>query len=155
MEKWVVVVDDDIVNLKRTGTILSGNGIHATAVRSGKALLEFLRTGTPDLILLDVLMPEMDGLETLRRLRAEGGPSRDIPVIMLTADEDPQTRIACLRAGAADYIRKPYDADALIRRVRAVLDRDPDSEVNRGAAEDGKADLAAVAALLEKQEIPP
>jgi len=63
MEKWVVVVDDDIVNLKRTGTILAENGIHATAVRSGKTLLEFLKANTPDLILLDILMPEMDGLE--------------------------------------------------------------------------------------------
>lgn len=156
MEKWIVVVDDDIVNLKRTGTILSENGIHTTAVKSGKALLDLLRSNTPDLILLDLMMPEMDGLETLRRLREGTGPAAGTPVIMVTADENPNTRTACIRAGAVDYIRKPFDADVLVDKVRDILDRNGCPEAPAGQAPEpyGKTDLRTTAALLEKQDIP-
>lgn len=147
MEKWVVVVDDDIVNLKRTGTILSQSGIHATAVKSGKALLEFLRSNTPDLILLDVLMPEVDGMETLRRLREENGPAAAIPVMMLTADNSPDTREACLRLGAEDYLLKPYGAEELLRRVQQVLGTERKEKY-------GTTELGAVVSFLEKQDIP-
>ena len=156
MGKWVVVVDDDIVNLKRTGMILSGKGIHATAVKSGKALLDFLRSNTPDLILLDVLMPEMDGMETLRRLRELPGPAAEIPVAMLTADEQPDTRDVCMRLGAVDFIRKPYDADALVSRIRDILGQDASREepADNKPEQDGKTELEAVAAYLENQEVP-
>ena len=147
MEKWVVVVDDDIVNLKRTGTILSQSGIHATAVKSGKALLEFLRSNTPDLILLDVLMPEMDGMETLRRLREENGPAAAIPVMMLTADNSPDTREACLRLGAEDYLLKPYGTEELLRRVQQALGTERKEKY-------GTTELGAVVSFLEKQDIP-
>ena len=156
MEKWVVVVDDDILNLKRTGAILSEGGIHATAVKSGKALLEFLRSKTPDLILLDVLMPEMDGLETLRRLRGSACPAAGIPVMMMSADERPETRAACLQSGAVEYLQKPYDGDLLISRVRDVLSRGgcAQAPVHEEGAAGWKADMETVAALLESQDMP-
>jgi len=156
MEKWVVVADDDVVTLKKTGAVLSGNGIHATAVKSGKALLEFLRSNTPDLILLDVLMPEMDGLETLRRLREKPGLTAGIPVIMMSADERQETRAACLRAGAIDYIPKPFDEEALLSKVCDILcqDRFAQAPLHREPEPGRKADMETVTALLEKQETP-
>ena len=156
MEKWVVVVDDDIVNLKRTGTILSESGIHATAIKSGRALLDFLKSNTPDLILLDVMMPEMDGLETLRRLRQAQGPAACIPVIMITADENPGTRTVCFQLGAVDYIQKPYDADSLIIKIRDAFTRaeslDSSSPGKPNPRE--KADLGSIITVLENQEAP-
>ena len=155
MEKWVAVVDDDIVHLKRTGTILSENGIHATAVKSGKALLDFVRSNTPDLILLDVMMPDMDGPETLRRLREGYGPAADVPVIMVSADDDPETKAACLRMGAADFIRKPFETDFLIRRITDILETDlAPQEPARGETNPARADLGTVAAFLEKEDTP-
>ena len=134
MEKWVVVVDDDIVNLKRTGKILSGQGIHATAVRSGKALLAFL----------------------LRRLRQEPGPASAVPVLMISADERENTRDACLRLGALDFIPKSCDVEVLLRRIGEVLggDRTPAEPAGAGEKPEGKAELGSVAAFLEKQDIP-
>ena len=149
MEKWVVVVDDDIVNLRRTGSVLSQSGIHATAVKSGKALLEFLRSNTPDLILLDVLMPDMNGMETLRRLREGDSPASAIPVIMMTADDSPETREACLQLGAADYLMKPFSAEELVSRVKAAY-RTEKKETGKY----GTTDLGTVVSFMEKQDIP-
>jgi len=156
MEKWVVVVDDDSVNLKRTGTILSENGIHATAVKSGKALLEFLRSNRPDLILLDVLMPGMDGPETLRLLRGESGPAAGIPVIMITAAEDPEIQAACLQLGAVDYIRKPYSAELLLGRVWKVLGPDaaPVGQAYHEPEPYGVTSLGSVVDFLETTDAP-
>ncbi len=65
---WIAVVDDDVMNLKMAGKILSGNGMRVTALKSGTALLEYLRENRPDLILLDIKMPGMDGFATMERL---------------------------------------------------------------------------------------
>ena len=156
MEKWVVVVDDDVVHLKKTGTILSENGIHATAVRSGRALFDLLRTQTPDLILLDIRMPEMDGPEILRRLRDGGGAAAQVPVIVITADGNPDTEASCLRLGAAGFMRKPCGADELIGRVRDALGPDsaPEAPAEGKPELHGKADLETVVAFLEKQDVP-
>lgn len=156
MEKWVVIADDDIVNLKRTGTILSENGIHVTAVKSGKALLSFLESNTPDLILLDVLMPEMDGPEVLRCLRERSGPAAGIPVMMITAVDQPETKAACFRLGAADYLLKPYDAVQLTGRVRRILSRTgyPEAPVSGEPGLDMNAGLGTVTAFLEKDNMP-
>ena len=83
MADWIIVVDDDVANLKMAGTILSRHHMRVTALRSGRALLEYVRDNKPDLILLDVRMPEMDGFETMRRLKQQMTPGREIPVIFL------------------------------------------------------------------------
>ncbi len=120
----IVVVDDDIVNLKTAGNILSEHGMRVTAFSGGQAMLDYIAAGNrPDLILLDVLMRGIDGFETLRLLRKYEKENRtqEIPVIYLTADEDKEAEAKGLEEGALDYIRKPFDPDALIRRIRNIL----------------------------------
>ena len=119
-EKWVIVVDDDISNLKIAGTILSEADMRVTALNSGTALLDYIREGnSPDLVLLDVLMPVLDGFGTMKRLREE--LHSDIPVIFLTADENSETAERGKNIGAADFIRKPFEAEMLVSRVQRVL----------------------------------
>ncbi|MCR5725048.1 MAG: response regulator [Treponema sp.] len=127
MADWVVVVDDDITNLKMAGHILSKANMRVSAVKSGTALLDFIkqeRDETPDLILLDVMMPEMDGFETMRQLKAwekEQGKS-DIPVIFLTADEDTNSAATGLALGAMDFIKKPFLPELLTIRVQHIIE---------------------------------
>ena len=121
---WVAVVDDDIPNLKIAGSVLSENGMRVTALNSGRALTERVKGGMkPDLILLDILMPDMDGFETLAELRRLEGaaPCKPVPVIFLTADDNKETREKALSLGAADIIQKPFDADTLVRKAESIL----------------------------------
>lgn len=121
MADWIYVADDDLANLKMAGHILSRSGMRVTAFRSGRALLDALDQGVPDLILLDVRMPAPDGFETLTLLRrSERG--REVPVIFLTADEDPETESRGLRLGAMDFIKKPFVPDVLALRVRHTIE---------------------------------
>lgn len=124
MPAWIIVVDDDVTNLKIAGQILSKNNMRVTALRSGKSLLDYVRqNGAPDLILLDLNMPEMDGFETLsnfRDLEKELGLS-DTPIVFLTADEDRTNESKGFEMGVSDYIRKPFDPDVLVRRVNNIV----------------------------------
>ncbi len=125
MADWVVVVDDDYTNLKMAGHILSKNNKRVTALRSGEQLLECIQGNAPDIILLDINMPEMDGFETLTRLREleQIRQIEEIPVIFLTADEDVSTESRGFQMGVSDYIRKPFDPDVLVRRIDNILDK--------------------------------
>ncbi len=124
MSDWIIVVDDDVTNLKMAGQILSKNNMRVTAVRSGHALLDYVRDkGAPDLILLDINMPDMDGFETYekyRELEHEIGVA-DTPIVMLTADEDKTSESRGFEMGVSDYIRKPFDPDVLVRRVGNII----------------------------------
>ena len=124
MSSWIIVVDDDVTNLKMAGQILSKNNMRVTAVKSGQSLLDYVRQkGAPDLILLDIKMPEMDGFETYRRFRElekELGIG-ETPVVMLTADEDRANESRGFEMGVSDYIRKPFDPDVLVRRVENIV----------------------------------
>ena len=119
---WVLVVDDDISNLKIAGHVLSKNKMRVTALRSGKALLEFVKDNKPDLILLDVEMPEMDGFATIEKMKAMGSGIADIPVIFLTGRDDQAAETKGLKLGAMDFIRKPFAADILCMRVKHCID---------------------------------
>ena len=119
---WVVVVDDDVANLKMAGTILSRQHMRVTALRSGKALLDYVGENRPDLILLDIRMPDMDGFETLRRLKSGSSPARDIPVIFLSADENNESETKGLALGAVDFIRKPFVPEVLTLRVKHTIE---------------------------------
>ena len=126
MAYWIIVVDDDTANLQMAGLILSKNDMRVTALRSGKALLDYIASkGQPALILLDINMPGMDGFETLDRLRKwEHAQGRDeTPVIFLTADEEAQTERQGFEAGVADYIRKPFDSEILLRRIHNIISK--------------------------------
>lgn len=124
MVDWVIVVDDDETNLKMAGHILSRAHMRVTAMKSGEALIDYIREKeVPDLILLDVKMPGMDGFETLAGLRKmEKG--KMVPVIFLTADEKEDTEVRGLTAGAMDFIKKPFVPEVLTVRVRHMIDLD-------------------------------
>jgi putative two-component system response regulator len=104
------------------GTILSRQHMRVTALKSGRALLDYVRDNRPDLILLDVRMPEMDGFETLRRLKQETSSGQEIPVIFLTADENAESEMRGLELGAMDFIKKPFVPEVLTLRVRHIIE---------------------------------
>lgn len=119
---WVVVVDDDVTNLKMAGHILSKEHMRVTALKSGRALLDYVRDNRPDLILLDIRMPEMDGFETMSLLKAQLPPGQEIPVIFLTGDESAESETRGLRLGARDFIKKPFVPDVLTLRVKHTIE---------------------------------
>ncbi|MBQ9008440.1 MAG: response regulator [Clostridia bacterium] len=123
MEDWIIIVDDDTISLKLAGSFLSKAGKRVTALNSGAELLEYVRAyGCPDLILLDIYMPGMDGLETFRRLKEQLPQDREVPVIFLSWDESDGAEIKGLESGAMDFIRKPFSPDVLLNRVQRALD---------------------------------
>ncbi len=152
MAEWVVVVDDDVANLKMAGFILSKKNMRVSALKSGSGLLEFIKDNTPDLILLDIHMPQMDGFETLRRLREMQKDREEIPVIFLTADEDEEAETRGLQAGAVDFIKKPFVPDVLTLRVKHMIElirlqRDLASEVEKKTKENERLSLHVVKTL--------
>ena len=123
MADWVIVVDDDLTNLKMAGHILSKSGFRVSAVKSGQAMLDYIATnGAPDLILLDINMPGMDGFETLKRLREQEAGKNETPVIFLTADENESSETKGLSLGAMDFVKKPFVPEVLALRVRHIID---------------------------------
>ncbi|MFX8219071.1 response regulator, partial [Acinetobacter baumannii] len=80
----------------------------------------------PDLVILDLMLPDMDGLEVCRRIRSLQGPAAQVPVLMLTAKGDPMDRIIGLELGADDYLPKPFEPRELLARIRAILRRRTD-----------------------------
>ena len=151
---WVVVVDDDVTNLKMAGHILSKQQMRVTALKSGRALLDYVRNNTPDLILLDIRMPEMDGFETLRLLRQQEVPGQEIPVIFLTSVENFEYEMKCLELGAMDFIKKPFIPGVLISRVKHIiqlvrLQRNLSEEVELKTQENENLSLRIVQTLAE------
>ena len=119
MNCWIVVVDDEALSLTNAKNLLNEQDMRVSCLRSGQDLLKFMAKNEPDLILLDILMPEMDGFETyhaLRQMEEETGRKKT-PVIFLTGAEDSETERRGLKAGASDFIRKPFNRDILIRRI--------------------------------------
>ncbi len=118
-DQRVLVVDDepDIIDL--AAMYLGSEGFLVSRARNGKEALDQVRADPPDLVILDVMLPGMDGWEICRRLRA----SSDVPIIMLTARGDPIDRVVGLELGADDYIVKPFHGRELVARARAVLRR--------------------------------
>lgn len=116
----LLLVDDEEPNRLLLGRRLTQQGYAVTAVDGGRAALQALRTASIDLVLLDLQMPDMDGLATLDAIRIE--PDYDhIPVLMLTASKLRQSVVHCLSLGAADYVIKPVDPPQLFYRVRRQL----------------------------------
>lgn len=116
----ILVVDDDSMNLRFAQRML-GDHYEVSCVSSGRAALEFLQANTPALALLDIHMPEMDGFELLKRIRSmpEG---ENLPVVFLTADNDRETEIQVFKAGALDYIQKPFVPDVVLQRLNRILE---------------------------------
>jgi two-component system, OmpR family, response regulator ChvI len=115
----IALVDDDKNILASVSLLLEQEGYHVRTFADGASALTALSATPPDLAILDIKMPRMDGLELLRRLRQNG----DLPVIFLTSKDEEIDELMGLNAGADDYIRKPFSQRLLLERVKAVLRR--------------------------------
>jgi two-component system alkaline phosphatase synthesis response regulator PhoP len=119
--KRVLVVDDDAKTVELVKLYLNRDGYRVLTAGDGIEALRLAREGYPDLIVLDIMLPGVDGLEVCRTLRAES----DVPIIMLTARTTDQDKLAGLDLGADDYVTKPFSPRELAARVRAILRRLP------------------------------
>lgn len=119
MAKKILLVDDDALMRRSLGFNLEQAGFQVASAASGEAALGLIQSNPPDLVLLDINMPGMDGMDTLKRLRLE----LNAPVIFVTARRRELDEILGLELGADDFITKPFDFDVLLARVKAVLRR--------------------------------
>ncbi len=119
-ENRILIVDDTPANIQTLTAILKANGYQISVATNGKQALDVLARVHPDLILLDVMMPEMDGYETCRRLKADEQLSQ-IPVIFLTAKTETADIVQGFELGAVDYVTKPFNTHELLARVRTHL----------------------------------
>jgi DNA-binding response OmpR family regulator len=119
MPQTILVVDDEPEIVKLVRAYLEGAGYRVVTAKDGREALLVARHEKPDLIILDLTMPEMDGLEFTRRLRRE----KNTPIIMLTARVEETDRVIGLELGADDYVTKPFSPREIVARVRAVLRR--------------------------------
>lgn len=117
--KKVLVVDDEVKIIRLTRDYLENAGYSVLSAGSGEEALAVARVEKPDLVVLDLGLPNMDGLDVCRRLRA----SSNTPIIMLTARDEESDKLVGLELGADDYITKPFSPKELVARVRAVLRR--------------------------------
>lgn len=120
MLKTVWIVDDDVMNLRMAEFILSQEQYEVVKLESGFECLRLLKKKTPDLILLDVQMPLMNGIKTLEAIRADR-ETKDIPVVFLTASADTETVVEAGRLGVVDYVVKPFMPQELLKRVEKAL----------------------------------
>jgi len=113
----ILIVDDEPLNITIAGKVLEKKGYRIISASNGFEALALAEVELPDLILLDIMMPEMDGFEVCEKL-AEIDAAKDIPVIFLTAVSDRESLIRAFRKGGRDYVRKPFYADELLARVQ-------------------------------------
>jgi two-component system response regulator MprA len=116
----ILVVDDDRAVRESLRRSLQFNGYQVELAADGQQALDFLASNRPDAMVLDVMMPRLDGLEVARRLRSTGD---DLPILVLTARDAVSDRVAGLDAGADDYLPKPFALEELLARLRALLRR--------------------------------
>lgn len=151
VSRTILVADDErnIVDLVRM--YLRNEGFEIETAANGREALEKARASQPSLVLLDIMMPEIDGLEVCRVLRKE----TDIPVIMLTARSDDVDKVVGLELGADDYISKPFNPRELVARVKAVLRRSEGGTRKANALEVGdlKVDIAGREAAIAGRPI--
>lgn len=121
--KRILIVDDDPRNLFVLATVLEDHGATIYDAENGEVALERLKELIPDLILMDIMMPVMDGYETIKAIRQDEG-LKDIPIIALTANALKEDRIQCINIGANDYITKPVDYDTLLHLVKTWTMKD-------------------------------
>ena len=135
----ILVVDDIANNLKVVGDMLEREGYGVTFAISGKQALDRVKTARPDLILLDLMMPEMDGLQVCKRLKADADRA-EIPIIFLTASHERENLLEAFDSGAVDYLTKPFYLPELLARVRTHLE-----------LKQAKEDLAHLNSVLEQK----
>ena len=116
----VLIVEDDEFNRDLLQRRIKQSGFNTACASNGKEALEVLENEKFDLLLLDLMMPGIDGIEVLKRLKADAKHAR-IPVIMVSALDDSESIATCMRYGATDYITKPFNAVLLRARIESVL----------------------------------
>ena len=141
MPEKILIVDDDVDTLKLVGLIVQRQGYEVRVASSGSQALSMLQNEIPDLLLLDIMMPEMDGYELARKLR-EDPNTAEVPIIMFTAKSQLDDKVAGFEAGADDYLTKPTQPRELLAHIKAVLARTskgrqpavptPSSQLERG-----------------------
>jgi DNA-binding response OmpR family regulator len=119
MARHILIVDDDTLLRRSLAFNLEQAGYHTSTAATAEDALAQMSLDLPDLVLLDIGLPEMDGLDVLRRLRQQ----TDVPVIFLTARRRELDQVVGLELGADDYVTKPFDVDVLLARIKAVLRR--------------------------------
>jgi two-component system phosphate regulon response regulator PhoB len=122
MPETILVVDDERDIAGAIEHVLRKEGFRVLVASDGKAALEFARRERPELVILDLMLPEISGLEVLKLLKADAS-TRGIPVILLTARTDEIDRVLGFELGADDYVTKPFSVRELVLRVRAVIKR--------------------------------
>jgi len=131
--KTIMVVDDEKRLVSLVESYLTQDGYHVVSAYNGKEAIKVAQKEKPDLIVLDVMMPEMDGYEFMRKHRAEN----NTPIILLTARVDDEEKVIGLEVGADDYMTKPFRPRELVARVRAVLrragEKEPSAKVLKAA----------------------
>jgi DNA-binding response OmpR family regulator len=115
----ILVVDDDAPSVKMISFLLREEGYEVSTADNGATALEVIDRESPDLVVLDVMMPHLDGFEVCRRIRQK----MDVPIIFLSAKGETVDRVAGLQLGADDYLAKPFEPSELLARVKAVLRR--------------------------------
>ena len=138
MKGGVLIVDDDLALAEMLGIVLRQEGLEVSHVADGGEALAVFRSSRPDLVLLDVMLPTMDGMEVCRRIRAESG----VPIVMLTARTDTIGIVVGLESGGDDYVVKPFMPQELIARLRARLRRGDEPEPERLEIGDLQIDVA-------------
>ncbi len=118
-ETTILIVDDEASIVEIVTLYLTQAGFAVESAHDGRSALRAMGNRMPDLVILDVMLPEVDGLEITRRVRAEG----ETPIILLTARREEADRIEGLELGADDYVVKPFSPQELVSRVKAVLRR--------------------------------
>lgn len=113
----LLIVDDHLDNVRSLSLLLSNSGYAVRKATSGEMALETIQVAKPDLVLLDVRMPEMNGYEVCQRLKANPA-TRDIPIIFLSASNDTDDKVQAFNMGGADYVTKPFQAEEVLARVR-------------------------------------
>ena len=127
----LLMIEDDARLAQMVGEYLTQSGFGFTHAADGASGLELLQQRSPDLVILDLMLPDTDGLEVCRRIRALPDGLAKVSVLMLTAKGDPMDRIIGLEIGADDYLPKPFEPRELLARIRAVLRRRGESAPRR------------------------
>ena len=135
MTQQLLMIEDDTRLATMVGEYLRQSGYGFTHAATGTSGLAALHESPPDLVILDLMLPDMDGLEVCRRIKGQGSESPHTAVLMLTAKGDPMDRIVGLEIGADDYLPKPFEPRELLARIRAVLRRG--GEAGGGTAGNG------------------
>jgi DNA-binding response OmpR family regulator len=146
----VLLIDDDRRLYELLSAYLEQNGFSVTGAPDGKRGLAELEVGVFDIVVLDLMMPGMDGLEVCRRIRHKSG----VPIVMLTAKGDETDRVVGLELGADDYVAKPFGPRELVARLRAVLRRtSPDTRSELVTIGDVVIDVSAHAVRVDGREV--